>query len=688
MHRRQLRLRRRADAELVVRVTPLPDGFDVHLGGRHVIAHRHDRPFLQLGRGEARMDMHRGNFDIEDRIIERIGLAYAAVAPEADGWRIVLSAQPGAADATLRLHGNDATTTIGFAVTDPAWNRVWLDLVAEADEHVWGCGEQMSYFDLRGRRFPLWTSEPGVGRDKATAITQQADDAGRAGGDYYTTNYPQPTFLSSRRYAAHLDTTAYAAFDFCARDRHVLEAWAVPDRLELFAQADFVGLVRALSDRFGRPAPLPDWALAGAIIGLKDGADSFARLQRLQDAGVQVSALWCEDWAGVRQTSFGTRLFWDWAWNAERYPDLPGRIASLYAERGVRFLGYCNPYLCNDGALFPVAEAQGLLARTADGGTYLVDFGEFECGVLDFTNPAAAEWFGAEVIGRNMLGLGMSGWMADFGEYLPIDVRLSNGSDARLMHNAWPTLWARVNADAIAAAGRTGDALFFMRAGWTGTQAHCPLLWAGDQCVDFSRHDGLATVICAALSAGLLGNAAHHSDIGGYTSLFGLVRTAELLQRWAEMATFTPVMRTHEGNRPAENLQVDSDPAITAHFARMTRIHVHILPYVRTLMQEAALGLPAQRPLFLHFEADRRTYAVQDAYLYGPDLLVAPVHKAGATTKTTYLPAGAVWVHLWSATRHAGGQDVTVAAGIGEPPVFWREGSAFAALFSSLAALA
>ncbi len=630
------------------------------------------------------MDMHRGNFDIEDQVLERTALPSAMVTAGPDGWRVTLATAAGVPCLTLDLMGDDGSASIAFIAHDPAPNRVWLHLVAEPDEHVWGCGEQMSYFDLRGRRFPLWTSEPGVGRDKTTAITQQADAVGLAGGDYYTTNYPQPTFLSSRRYAVHIETTAYAVFDFRRTDRHELEIWAVPDRLELFARPDFPGLVQALSDRFGRPAPLPDWVLGGAVIGLKDGVNSFTRLQRLLDAGVAVSALWCEDWAGVRDTSFGTRLFWDWVWSRERYPDLPQRIVAL----GVRFLGYCNPYLCTDGTLFPVAEARGFLARTAAGATYRVDFGEFDCGVVDFTNPDAAAWFGNQVLGRNMLGLGLSGWMADFGEYLPVDVQLASNQDAHLMHNAWPTFWARVNADAIAAAGRTGDAVFFMRAGYTGTQAHCPLLWAGDQSVDFSRHDGLATVICAALSAGLLGNAAHHSDIGGYTSLFGLTRTAELMQRWAEMAAFTPVMRTHEGNRPAENLQIDTDPATLAHFARMTQIHVRLVPYLRTVMQDAAtLGLPAQRPLFLHFAHDRATYAVQDAYLYGPDLLVAPVHQAGVASWTTYLPGGAEWVHLWSAVRYAGGGGVTVAAPLGQPPVFWRSGSAFEPLFRQIAGM-
>ena len=160
-----------------------------------------------------------------------------------------------------------------------------------------------------------------------------------------------------------------------------------------------------------------------------------------------------------------------------------------------------NPYLCVDGPLFQEAEAAGYFALQRQGPYRIVDFGEFDCGVVDFTNPEAADWFAEEVIGRNMLDFGLSGWMADFGEYLPIDVHLANGVDAK-MHNAWPVLWAEVNARAVESRGMTGEALFFMRAGFTGVQAHCPLLWAGDQSVDFSRHDGLVTVICGALSAG------------------------------------------------------------------------------------------------------------------------------------------------------------------------------------------
>ncbi len=662
----------------------VPGGFSLVVGGREIVRHTAASPFVFAGRGEERMEMFRGNFDISDYVVERVALASASV----DGAVLRFGrseAEP--PSLTLRLTESGTDATLHVDAVDPAINRLWFRLPAERDEHVWGCGEQMSYLDLRGRRFPLWTSEPGVGRDKTTHLTWQADVAGRSGGDFYTTNYPQPTFLSSRRYAAHVETTAYSAFDFTHAAFHELETWAVPARLEFFASPDLVALVERLALRFGKQPPLPEWATRGLIVGLKAGDASFERLERYVEAGVAVSGLWCEDWAGIRETSFGTRLFWDWRWNPGRYPGLPERIRGL-AARGIRFLGYVNPYLCVDGTLFPEAEALGFLATDAAGGTYRVDFGEFDCGVVDFTQEAACAWFADRIIGREMIELGQSGWMADFGEYLPIDAHLASGLPARLAHNAWPTIWARVNAEAVSRAGRTGDIVFFMRAGFTGVQAHCPLLWAGDQSVDFSRHDGLRTVVTGALSSGLLGNAYHHSDIGGYTSLFGNVRTRELMQRWAEMAAFTPVMRTHEGNRPRDNLQFHDDPEALASLAHAVRMHDHLSPYLRVLVAEAAArGLPVQRPLFLHFPADPRLGGVHDAFLLGADLLVAPVHAAGASEWRVPLPAGARWVHVWTGAASDGGGEVTVAAPIGQPPVFWREGSPFAELFQGLASL-
>ena len=660
------------------------DSFELTRDDIILLRHVPGEPCLFAGRGTANFAMYRGNFDIDDYITERIPLRVARVNQTAEGAVIVLAESEDApARITLDITMTDNHARIGFTAHDPSLNRFWLRLPARTGEHVWGGGEQMSYFDLRGRRFPLWTSEPGVGRDKTSELTFKADKEGHAGGDYWNTNYPQPSFLSSDRYAAHVETTAYTAFDFRHDDFHELEFWACPEAVEFLTARNFVDLVKMLANRFGKPPALPDWVHDGAILGLKDGPQSFTRMTAIIKAGAKVTGLWCEDWCGIRQTSFGRRLFWDWRWSRDRYPDLPARIEALRAY-GIRFLGYVNPYLAADGALFPEAESAGYLACNHEGGVYLVDFGEFDCGIVDFTNQDACAWFSKRIIGQEMIGLGLSGWMADFGEYLPVDAKLANGQDATLAHNAWPVLWAKVNADAVAAADRTDDILFFMRAGFSGVQHHNRLLWAGDQSVDFSRHDGIGTVICAALSSGLLGNPYHHSDIGGYTSLFGNLRTPELLMRWTEMAVFTPVMRSHEGNRPDDNLQLDQNPKVLAHFARMTRIFAHLAPYRRAVAAEAAAtGLPMQRPLFLHFEHDLATYALQESYLLGADLLVAPVIHSGVEQMRVYLPSGAGWRHLWSDESFTGGHEAEIAAPFGQPPVFYREGSKFTMLFTN-----
>ena len=141
--------------------------------------------------------------------------------------------------------------------------------------------------------------------------------------------------------------------------------------------------------------------------------------------------------------------------------------------------------------------------------------------------------------------MGFKGWMADFGEYLPADAICRNGSGLE-NHNKWPMLWAKCNREAVREAGKEGEIVFFMRAGAAGSQNYATLIWAGDQCVDWSEDDGLPSVITAALSLGMSGFGLHTCDAGGYTTLFHLKRDKELLLRWLEFACFTPVMRTHE----------------------------------------------------------------------------------------------------------------------------------------------
>ena len=394
---------------------------------------------------------------------------------------------------------------------------------------------------------------------------------------------------------------------------------------------------------------------------------------------MDVSAVWIQDWEGKRVTSFGKRLQWDWRWNREMYPGLDGVIA---ADPDTRWMGYMNPYLVEGGVLFREAAEKGYFVKNAAGEDYLFDFGEYDCGVVDLTRPAAFEWY-KNVIKQNLIGLGFRGWMADFGEYLPADAVCCCGSGLE-KHNAWPMLWAKCCREAVEESGLLGDCVFYMRAGAAGSQRYSTLIWAGDQCVDWSDDDGLPSVVTAALTIGMSGFGLHCSDAGGYTTLFHLRRDEELLLRWLEFACFTPVMRTHEGNRPDSNVQLYSSAAIIEKAARLTRLHTALLPYMKECVRlNAERGLPVMRPLFFDAPEDARAWERDNySYLLGEEMLVAPVVKPGEQERALYLPAGE-WVHLWSGKEYSGGE-ASVAAPMGFPPVFFRSGCAHEELFRRL----
>lgn len=656
--------------------------WSLQAGGETILSCRDDQPMIYVGCGSERVDMYRGNFQIEDYVTERRPLRVTGLTETDTGAVLDFEGQ---LEMELRITGDLAECF--FTQKNPAINRFWFRVEAEEQEHCYGCGEQMSYFNLRGRHFPLWTSEPGVGRDKTTYVTWRSDvENGGAGGDYYTTNYPQPTFVSSKHYYLHVDSTAYADFDFRNPHFHELQIWEIPASIRIEAAPDYLTLLEKMTAFFGRQPKLPDWVYNGLIVGVQGGNDrSFGLLEKTMEQGIPVAALWCQDWCGKRVTSFGKRLQWDWHYHKEMYPDLPKRIEELH-QKGIRFLGYINPYLVKDGDLYKEGKEKGVFAVRPDGSDYLVDFGEFDCGVVDLTNPEAFAWFKDRVIKECSLDIGIDGWMADFGEYLPTDdLILHNGVSPMIEHNHWPARWAQCNYEAVKESGKLGDVVYFMRAGGTGNQRYCTLMWAGDQSVDFSIHDGLGTVICAALSVGMTGCGLSHSDIGGYTSLFGNVRTKELFLRWAEMAAFTPVMRTHEGNRPEENFQYYEDEDCMRQLARLVDVYRMLAPYMKELVAEnAAKGIPVQRPMFLHYEQDEACYDLQYQYLLGPDMLVAPVYLAGQESRELYLPED-TWIHLWTGKEYGPGT-VDVPALLGDTPVFYRKDSAFAGLFAEIGA--
>ncbi|MCI1208482.1 MAG: alpha-glucosidase [Treponema sp.] len=662
----------------------LDGNLEIALNDILLIKSNKQRPFITLLRGAETVDMYRGNFFIQDKLRDSLPLTDYSVSDEYSGrdvgYRIRFSADMVCLYVTLyEINGR---LQVNFDEIPADYNRIQLSFFAEDFEHVWGCGEQFSYFDLRGRHFPLWTQEQGVGRNKQTLLTRIEDEKERAGGDYYTTFYPQPTFISERGYYLHAETYSYADFDFTASDSHKLLFWTNPGTITINAGGSLLKTLQDLSAFLGRQRELPEWIYDGIILGIQDGISVCrTKLEKMQKAGCPVNGIWAQDWEGQKITSFGKRLKWNWQYDKTLYPDLPAFIHEL-AQKKIRFLGYINPYVLKGESLFKEADKKGLLVLSRkNNNPYLVDFGEFDCGIIDFTNPTARNWY-ADVICRNLIATGMGGWMADFGEYLPVDsdVRLFDETDPLTAHNAWPGYWAEVNETAIRKAEKAGECFFFMRAGNARSLKSCTMMWAGDQNVDWSEDDGLPSALTAALSLAMCGMGLHHSDIGGYTTIHHyLNRSKELLLRWVEFSAFTPLMRTHEGNIPEENWQFDSDEGTIKQFTRMTLIHVMLKPYLKEIVSvNHEKGIPVIRPVLLHYPCPP-FFDMKDSYLLGRDLFVAPILHSGERGRKVFLPDDE-WRHLFTGKDYSGGSWY-VEAPIGTPPVFFRKNSETAQFF-------
>ena len=618
---------------------------------------------MTAAKGTASFPMTKGSFQYRDRVRSRT----------------VLTASEGKLkDASGKVLGTvDAQEgRLSFHMEDSSWNRFYITFETDPAEHYYGCGETFSEWDLKGQQVRIWVAE----HQNAARIEKKLADWEQRGPrprqkkafSRYESYYAQPTFVSSNKWFLHVDGSSFMRFDFTKPGLITLE---LRQEAEITVEAadSFTELSKKLSDRLGRVPLLPDWIYDGVILGIQQGPEDInEKLAKCEQFGIPVTGVWSQDWCGCRRTGFGYQVMWNWCADNELYPDLKKQIAK-WKKRGVRFLGYINPFLAIEKEIYREATQRGYCVKNKAGEDYLVTITTFPAAMIDLTNPEAYAWY-KELIKKNMIGIGMAGWMADFGEYLPTDAVLYDGSDPELLHNRWPAIWAKLNREAVEECGKLGEVFFFTRAGFTETIRWSTMMWNGDQHVDWSVDDGIGSVIPAALSLAMSGYGVSPSDVGGYTTMQQMTRGKELLMRWEEMNVFSPLMRFHEGNQPSRSVQFDADEELLTHLGHCARMHRALGPYLQSLMEEEAeTGTPVMRPLFYHYD-EEKAYAESEEYLLGRDLLAAPVITQGKNERTVYLPEDE-WVHLFTGKEYQGGI-VKIAAPIGEPPVFVRKSAA------------
>lgn len=630
---------------------------------------------LSLGHGRDSFPMKHGSFQYNEELDFRKETLLSVIAEDDTRLLLCVRDKHGETLGRLQAKKEGALIRLHLSLSDPGINRFWYTFPMEENEHFYGGGETFSTFDLRGELLRIWVAEHQNGEKIAKKLTRMADPdfSSKAAEplEKYESYYAQPTIVSSRKYFIHAETTAYSSFDFRGADQFTVELRQNGD-LFIGNAASFPALSGLLGSLLGRQRRLPEWIYDGITLGIQRGTRSVdEKLERAAEYGVKVNGVWCQDWCGCRRTGFGYQVMWNWEADEELYPRLKEKIREWKAK-GVHFLGYINPFLAQEKDLYAYASARGYCVKDMSGKDYLAAITTFSAALIDFTNPEAYEWY-KSIIRKNMIDIGMSGWMADFGEYLPADCVLYSGEDPKLLHNQWPEIWAGLNREAIREAGKEDEIFFFTRAGYTGSISRSMMMWNGDQHVDWSVDDGIASVIPATLSLAMSGFCITHSDVGGYTTAQGMTRSRELLMRWEELNAFSPYMRSHEGNRPFDNVQFDGDGELLAHLAGMVNIHTQLKPYLKEcVLQAECEGLPVMRPLFYHYD-EPEAYTESYEYLLGRDLLIAPVLTEGAVVRECYLPRD-TWIYLPKGKICDGGR-ITVPAKPGYPPVFLRAAS-------------
>ena len=377
----------------------------------------------------------------------------------------------------------------------------------------------------------------------------------------------------------------------------------------------------------------------------------------------------------------------DWKFDPECWPDPEAMVGEL-DTMGVKVMVSVWPTVNTLSENFEAMEAGGYLLRTERGvepQRYFIDNRPEGRVYLYFYDPSHpdARAFVWDRIRANYYKYGIKVFWLDACEpelapYEPENIRYHAGPGLEVT-NLYPRFNQQTFFDGLRAEGEH-EIITLCRSAWAGSQRYGAAVWSGDIA---STWESFRRQVRGGLNIGLSGIPWWTTDIGGFHA--GDPRTAyfrELVVRWFQFGVFCPLFRLHGVREPgadgsgADNEVWSFGAEAYAIISELLFLRERLRPYIMEQMQAAhETGAPPMRPLFFDFSEDETAYEVEDAYMFGPDLLVAPVLHEGARSREVYLPVGAVWTDVWSGETYAGGQTLTVDAPLERIPLFLRDGA-------------
>ena len=379
----------------------------------------------------------------------------------------------------------------------------------------------------------------------------------------------------------------------------------------------------------------------------------------------------------------------DWRFDEEYFPD-PESMVKQLKEMGIEPMVSVWPAVDWRSENYEEMKQKGYLVRSNGGIDVQMNF-HGNNAFMDATNPGTREYVW-EKVKKNYFDYGIKTFWLDVAEpeYGTYDFNCYNYYDGPVeqVGNEYPREYARLFYEGQKAAGQE-DIVNLIRCAWAGSQRYGALVWSGDI---YSTFEDLRKQICAGIQMGMSGMPWWNSDIGGFHNGDSASDAfKELLVRWFQFGTFCPVMRLHGCRLPytpivnaagEEREQTGADNEIWSYGPEVEKILTHYIrireamkDYTREIMEIAhRTGAPVMRGLMYEFPEDEACALICDEYMYGPDILVAPICYEGSTSRSVYLPKGSFYIQADTGMRFEGGTRIEVAADMDTIPVFLRDG--------------
>lgn len=496
-------------------------------------------------------------------------------------------------------------------------------------EKIFGCGESFTSLNKVGQKVHLTVTDP-------------------QGPETDQMYKPVPFFMSNRGYGVFMHTSAPATCDFGASYIGADRIFMKDEKMDFFF---FIGEPKEILDEYtnitGKSPMLPLWSFGTWM----------SRISYFtQDEGLDIAKQLRANKIPADVIHFDTGWFgvdWqcDYEFSKDRFAD-PVAMLKTLKDKNFHTCLWQLPYFTPKNALFSEIIEKGLNVRNDAGGM------PYEDAVLDFSNPEAVKWYQGHI--AHLLSEGVATIKCDFGEAAPLGGLYHSGKTGLYEHNLYPlrynkALWEVINRE-------TGEGIIWARSAWAGSQRYA-LHWGGDAA---TTNTGMLGDLRGGLSFGLSGFSFWSHDIGGFVT----ASPEEIYRRWLPFGFLSSHSRAH-GAPPTEPWLISRD--FTDAFRACAEMKYKLMPYVYAQAKDCSnRGLPMVRALFIEFPGDPGAWNVEDEYMFGSQILVAPLLESG-TERTCYLPKGK-WIDYQTGKVYDGGYQ-TIKAGKIPCVILVRDGS-------------